>query len=498
MGRGRYAKFHNIVSRVAGSAARLAHPSLSELYGHAVDQDAGSRNPVIVMPGIMGSVIQHVTSGKTLWGGPERNDFADPTDDEQLRLVSHPMQPGATLRDMTDGTRISGTVTKLRAKLFGFPLSVQAYGPILSMLGVGGFLNQEQQGKRKRLESQYSHRSIATCFEFAYDWRRSVPENAALLATFIDNVREFAAYDAKVGDKSKIKIDVVAHSMGGLLLRYFLRYGATPLHELGDSPEPNWLGAEVIEHAIMVGTPNAGSMQAMEKLLGGLPASPATPAYPPATLCTMPSIYQLLPRVRHEAFDMPDGTPVGDYMDPELWARNRWGLMSEESDEAIGRMYPALDTKAKRESAAFEHTALCLDETKRFHAAMDLPRDAPPTVAKLLFAGDGVMTPCRAIVRDRSIEVTEYDYGDGTVLRSSALMDERTWRRDQPRVLTPIRWEAVTFVPADHMMLTRHPTFVNNALYMLLEKPRPDCGFRNCFESQQQGQPAEADTPTDG
>ncbi|MEM1072390.1 MAG: hypothetical protein AAGH71_06185 [Planctomycetota bacterium] len=486
------ARLHNLKARVAGAAAGFAHPSLSELYGHAVDQDASTRNPVIVMPGIMGSTITHPATGRTLWGGPDRAAFADPKNRDELRLVAHPVEAGVPLRDLADGTKIDGTVTKLRARLFGLPLSVQAYGPILSMLGVGGFLSEDK--KKNSLTERYSARSIATCFEFAYDWRRSIPENAALLGTFIDNVREFAAYDAKVADKNSIKVDVVAHSMGGLLLRYFLRYGGVQLHELGDEPKPNWLGGDAIEHAVVVGTPNAGSMVSMEKLLGGLPASPATPGYPPAVLCTMPSIYQLLPRVRHEPYVDGAGEVIGDYMDPELWARQGWGLMSEESREVLGFMYPSLDTAAKRREAAMDHLAKSLDDTVRFHRAMDLPAEAPPHVAKHLFAGDGVMTPARSEIKDGQMSPVEYDYGDGTVLRSSALMDERTWRRETPRVLTPIRWDAVTFVPADHMMLTRHPTFVNNALYMLLEKPRPDCSYREA-----QGRPCvDSGSATDG
>ncbi|MGP1271719.1 MAG: esterase/lipase family protein [Phycisphaerales bacterium] len=480
----RRAKLHNLKARVAGAAAGLAHPSLTHLYGQAASQDASTRNPVIVLPGIMGSSIVAPGTDRVLWGGPERTAFADPRDAEQLRQVAHPLALGRPLHEATDETRITGSVYRLRAKLFGLPLSVQAYGPILAMLGVGGFLNEEKRGKS--LSDHYGQRSVATSFEFSYDWRRSIAENAARLGRFIEQVREFAAYDAGLGGKDEVKVDIVAHSMGGLLVRYFLAYGVRDLHEIGDAPEPDWSGAEAIEHAIIVGTPNAGSMLAMEKLLGGLPASPATPAYPPAVLCTMPSIYQLLPRVRHEPFVEADGeTPIEDFMSVDAWERRGWGLLSEASDEVIALMYPELGARSKRRDAAYEHTALALDAAFRLHRALDLPRRAPDTVVQHLFAGDGVMTPARASIDTSGrVQPVRYDYGDGTVLRSSAIMDERGWRRREPRVLTPIDWDNITFVPADHMMLTRHPTFVNNALYTLLEKPRPDCAYRSeaCIE----------------
>ena len=478
-GGGRRAKLHNLKARVAGAAAGLAHPSLTHLYGQAAGQDASMRNPVIVLPGIMGSSIQCPRTGRTLWGGPERAAFADPRDDHELRSVAHPIAPGVALSEAVDETKISGSIYRLKAKVFGLPLSVQAYGPILSMLGVGGFLNEERRGKS--LQDHYGERSVATSFEFAYDWRRNIAENARLLGRFIDQVRDFAAYDAGIKNRDEVKVDIVAHSMGGLLVRYFLAYGTKSLDEIGDEPEPDWSGVDAVEHAIIVGTPNAGSMLAMEKLLGGLPASPATPAYPPAVLCTMPSIYQLLPRPRHEPFVEEDGqTQIDDFMSVETWERRGWGLLSPQADEVIARMYPEFGSREARRDAAYDHVSKCLDATVRFHRAIDLPRQAPDSIVQHLFAGDGVMTPARCAIKPSGTVVPiQYDYGDGTVLRSSALMDERGWRREQPRVLTPIDWDNITFVPADHMMLTRHPTFVNNALYTLLEKPRPDCGYRS-------------------
>ena len=59
------------------------------------------------------------------------------------------------------------------------------------------------------------------------------------------------------------------------------------------------------------------------------------------------------------------------------------------------------------------------------------------------------------------------------MLRASALLDERISGRNESVLQSPIRWSGVTFIPADHMMLTSHPTFINNALYQILEDPTP-------------------------
>jgi len=61
--------------------------------------------------------------------------------------------------------------------------------------------------------------------------------------------------------------------------------------------------------------------------------------------------------------------------------------------------------------------------------------------------------------------------GDGTVLRSSALMDERLAGEWSPHLRTPIRWTNVTFLFADHIGLTSSPAFSDNVLYLLLEAP---------------------------
>jgi hypothetical protein len=471
------ARIHNLKVRLAGSVSKAAFPSAGAIYGHATDQDASTRNPVVVIPGILGSRLRQRPTGKVLWGGKNKADFADPTDPEQLRAISFPVDPaGSPLRERDNDVYPDGSLDRIHARVLGLPLELQAYGPILQMLGVGGFL-LGNQSSGKRIVLDYSHRSIANCFEFAYDWRRSIPDNAARLARFIDGVLEFATYDAGGKARQNLRVDIVAHSMAGLMLRYFLRYGGQPLPPDDACPVVTWAGVGKVEHAILVGTPNAGSLSALDKLINGLPESPATPFYDSAILSTMPGIYQLLPRPRHKPFiHAQTGQPIDDLLTFECWQRNRWGLADPQCEPILERLLPSLKDPADRRRAAHHHLELCLNEARRFFQAMDLPAIVPNSVGKHLFAGDGVLTPSLAKVGPGrgSYKVVERDFGDGTVLRSSALMDERRGHDTKaPRVITPIRWEAVTFVPADHMMLTRHPSFVNNALYILLEKTRP-------------------------
>jgi triacylglycerol esterase/lipase EstA (alpha/beta hydrolase family) len=70
-------------------------------------------------------------------------------------------------------------------------------------------------------------------------------------------------------DKSSIRFDIVAHSMGGLVARYYLRYGGDRLPSDGPVPIPTWKGAAHVDNLIMIGTPNGGSIDSLVHLIDG-------------------------------------------------------------------------------------------------------------------------------------------------------------------------------------------------------------------------------------
>ena len=76
------------------------------------------------------------------------------------------------------------------------------------------------------------------------------------------------------------------------------------------------------------------------------------------------------------------------------------------------------------------------------------------------------------IDEDGRVRKRDYAPGDGTVLRASALLDERPGGEWSPVLRSPIRWEHVTFFFRDHLRLTQSPEFIDNLLYLLLEEPR--------------------------
>jgi hypothetical protein len=272
-----------------------------------------------------------------------------------------------------------------------------------------------------------------------------------------------------------VKFDIVAHSMGGLVARYFLRYGgAEP--SLDRSSGPTWAGAEYVERAILVGTPSGGSANALVQLIEGVQLSPIVPTYGATLIGTLPSVYQLLPRGRHGALLDAAGEVVPDILDPELWISKGWGLAAKTQDGLLAQILPQTKSAAERRELALGHLRKSLERARRFQEALDLPAEPPDGLNLYLVAGDAV--PTNAVVRmtpDGGVEVVQERPGDGTVLRDSALLDERQGTAPEewdPHLISPIHWRQVFFVFTDHLGMTRDPSFTDNVLYLLLVDPR--------------------------
>ncbi|MEO0482903.1 MAG: hypothetical protein AAF138_04710 [Planctomycetota bacterium] len=453
---------------IAGCASGDRRADLAAIYAQAAQQPDEGRNPVIVIPGILGSRLVEGTTNRVAWGAFD-GDFANPEQADGLRLVAHPIGEGVALRDLRDDIVPDGALDRVRVPVFGIPVELRAYVDILMTLGVGGYRDQMlgQSGAVDYGEAHY------TCFQYSYDWRRDIVESAKTLDTFIRDAQRLQM-DA-TGATLPPRVDIVAHSMGGMVARYYLRYGAADLPADGSLPELTWAGAENIEHLIMVGTPNAGSIHAFLQLIRGTPPIPFVPTYGPSLLGTMPAVYQLLPRPRHGVYrDAETGEAIDDVFDAEAWERYGWGLLSRRERTELERLLPEVEDETERRRIALDHIRKCLDRARRVHAALDVEGSPPSWVQLHLIAGDAERTESGVTIDRTSgrVRVAQHEPGDGTVTRSSALMDERLGRKWVPRLRSPIAWNNVTFLFRDHLGLTQDPTFADNVLFLLLERPR--------------------------
>ncbi|MEQ9619459.1 MAG: hypothetical protein RIG61_09830 [Deltaproteobacteria bacterium] len=447
-------------------------PDLGGIYSSAAMRTHELGNPVIVIPGILGSRLRDGESGQLVWGAFDKGT-ADPEKPEGARLVAIPMREGVPIEELTDDVHPDGALDRVKVSLFGLPIELNAYINILSTLGAGGYLD-ESLASNKLNEINYGDDHF-TCFQFDYDWRLDNVQNAKRLKKFIQKKRDYIAeeYKKRRIERDEIKFDIVAHSMGGLLTRYFLRYGDEDLPRDGSPPEVTWAGAEYVEKVIIIGTPNAGAVGAVETLALGRDIGLFLPKYEPAVIGTMPSLYQQLPRTRHGLVTDQDGNRI-DLFDPEVWARLGWGLADPGQDYVLEWLLPDVPEARKRREIALDHLTKSLERGKEFQRAIDIPAEPPEALTLYLIAGDAILTGSEVKVDTGSgkFEVSDYSPGDGTVTRSSALMDERVGNYWTPGLVSPIKWSNVMFLFTDHLGLTKSPAFSDNVLFILLEEPR--------------------------
>ncbi len=455
---------------IVGCATILQGPDLGSIYNETIQTKDPYRNPVIVVPGILGSRLKDSESGEIVWGafGP---GTMNPKKPENARLIALPMAEDVPLEKLQDGVRPDGALDRVRVNFFGVQLQLKAYFNILSTLGVAGY-RDDQLGESGAIKYGAEH---YTCFQYDYDWRRDIVESAKRLHSFILARRAYvqAETEKRYGIRDlDVKFDIVAHSMGGLITRYYLRYGAADLPEDGSLPPITWEGARYVENVVFVGPPNAGSLQSVIDLVEGTKLAPFLARYEPAVLGTMPSIYQLLPRGRHGVVvDGENGQQIADLYDASLWQRMGWGLADPNQQDVLEMLLPDIADSQLRHRVALDHQRKALSRARQLSRALDVPAFPPQGLALHLIAGDAEPTMAVLAVdpSDGTIEVAETGPGDGTVLRSSALMDERG--KATGRLVSPIKWSSTFFLFTDHLGLTRDPAFTDNILFFLFERP---------------------------
>ena len=263
-----------------------------------------------------------------------------------------------------------------------------------------------------------------------------------------------------------------------MIARYYLRYGDQDLPEDGELPDLNWAGSEEIDRLILVATPSFGAMQSFDNLLNGRQEAKILPFYHEALLGTMPAIYQLMPRLRHNVVLDQNGKPADvNLYNATVWKENDWGLLSAESDRYLRAMLPKVSSRAERMKIAYKYVDWCLSRAKQFHESIDLSPANPRDSSLFLYAGDVEPTLTRVALHLKNGKLAAefrkgdlYTPGDGTVPRYSAIADERFGGPFEVGLRSPVDWTQLTFLNGDHLGLTSNANFTNNVLFVLLEQ----------------------------
>jgi hypothetical protein len=186
---------------------------IAAIYQRAAQQDLTTRNPVIVIPGVMGSNLVAMESSKSIWG-----DFKDRDASQDIRLIGLPMRLGTPLDQLQSLSESDGTLGELKSRVGGMTVRLSFYGDVLSALGVGSYTGT-RSGRSKHIPDYHSGDSTSVAFDFSYDWRRSLDKSAVALQQFISQATRFLQLQR--GNSDPIKFDIVAHSMGGWCFAIF-------------------------------------------------------------------------------------------------------------------------------------------------------------------------------------------------------------------------------------------------------------------------------------
>jgi hypothetical protein len=456
-----------------GGCSVRPEADLAILYNAGAQHHGVDRNPIIVIPGLLGSRLRDPASGRVVWGAFDGN-AADPGTPEGARLVALPFTdmidtPGAAVR-------ADGVLDRVRIRVAGIPIALRAYAEIMATLGVGGF-RDEALGLGGEIDYGRDH---FTCFQFGYDWRQDNVVNARRLMDFMREKRAFVQgeYARRFGVRdADVKFDIVAHSMGGIVARYAMLYGGADLPADGSLPRLTFEGARYMARVIQIGTPNGGSIDAFRALVDGRDfGAPIVPFYSPAILGTFPSLYQLLPRVRSQPVVLAGANETAlDVHDPAVWQRMGWGIAKPGIDADLATLMPDVASAEERRRLALALQARLLRRARAFAAAMERGVTQPAGTELMIVAGDALPTAMRLAADPATgrIEPLLSAAGDGLVLRDSALLDFRQGQEPRgPGVITPMDVQRALFLPREHLEITRDPTFRNNILYWLLDEPR--------------------------
>ena len=218
---------------------------------------------------------------------------------------------------------------------------------------------------------------------FDYDWRQ---DNFNAIQK-LDRLIQRLSQPSPSNPSGTRAISLIAHSMGGLIASYYLRYGAQDF----ELAQENWSGAAQIDHMIFAGVPFRGTASMFRSIQIGMRTEQNRKLLCQPAIASFPSSYQLMPISGSSFLRKLDGTPLEqDIFNEQYWQENHWGLMGDENvDNAIGAQ------QANR-SFTDNQLARAAQFTKLTHKPVE--REAPKSLNVLNAIGQGYDTPERIYV----------------------------------------------------------------------------------------------------
>lgn len=218
----------------------------------------------------------------------------------------------------------------------------------------------------------------ATVIPFTYDWRRDLLDSVKQLDARVQQIRKDGIRD----------ITLVAHSLGGLIVSYYLRYGT---QEIASAVE-TWEGVAQVSTVVMAGVPFLGVMNSLRNMNYGVTVKLNTSLLTAEAYSSFPSSYYTLPLFETDRLMTPNLDVRNNVIrNPESWKQSGWGLLNNTQNVS-----PHIIARRT------EYTTLWLHRSKRFLALLRAPleRAAPRQVQLFYISAKGSPTLAKGIWLD--------------------------------------------------------------------------------------------------
>lgn len=431
-------------------------PDLARLY-QLNDSEQTQQVPLVLIHGVLGSKLRFKDSKQSIWPG---------------NLSKLAFSKYKSLAYEIDNITIEPRQNKQEAYSIMDTISgFDVYQEIIDTL--------VKFGNYKLVNVSDIYSPGRKLYVFHYDWRQDNVKSAQKLDQFIKKIQ------AQYPDKENQKVDVVAHSMGGLIARYYMRYGTKDV--LNDTQfVANLEGAKNIRKAILLGTPNLGVVLSINRFVNGYQFGIKT--IPIEVMITMPSIYQMLPHsITHSIIDLKGKRIPLDIFDYKTWEKYKWSIFDPAVRESIMDSEDDSETAQLKIKTFERFFAKNLVRGKNFMLA--LSENLGNYSHEFIMMGGGcAKTPARLVMEKHNDKfmlrttpsqvVQKYDGvnyeklmlepGDGDVTKSSLLarvkLDPTVPRPES--YFFPIKYKIL--LCESHRTLTSNIVFQDNLLDILL------------------------------
>ena len=438
------------------TSCQSSKPDLARLY-RSNNHSNIEQPPVILIHGIMGSKLRDINSLEEIWFGNLAKLLFSNFASVKLDINAETLLPiqdrleAFEIADQAAGTNFYRAIIKTLQQYAGYKISKP-----------GTF---DPNVKRK-------------LYLFNYDWRQDNQLSAKKLSQFIKQIK-------KDHQNPDLKFDVIAHSMGGLVTRYYLRYGENDVLNNNDFPL-NLSGAKNIRKVVLLGTPNLGSVGAVKSFIKGLKVGLRN--VPTEVLATMPSVYQLFPHSINNWIIDAEGKPIDmDVFDIETWRKFKWSIFDLKVRKRIVKDHPDGEQYLALLENYFEKH---IERARRFVWSLTIPVENPG-YRLVVMGGDCELTPARVLLENdddgepilrlkpnyikNPLPDVDYDAlmlepGDGTVTKASLLARDALDPTIPRHKYSYFPIDYPYFLCEPHSTLTSNINFQDNLLNILLSR----------------------------